>query len=117
MKKFLLASAFATSLIFGLPAAAQAHKVGIQVFFGYPHYSYRVGPGYVFRPGYGWYHPSQRYSARISCAEAKWSVRNRGYRNVSTIECGGSTYTFQASRNGYRRIVYVNARTGAVWRG
>ena len=67
----------------------------------------------------GHHHVGGRHHARfkMSCGEAKWSVRNRGYRNVSTVECNGATYTFRASRNGHRILVYVNARSGAVWRG
>ena len=49
--------------------------------------------------------------------EAKRIVRNNGFRNVATRECDGRTYTFTANRNGHRILVFVNSRTGAVWRG
>ena len=117
MKSLILASAFAASLVFGLPSAAEAHRVGFQFFFGMPHYGYNVGPGYRYRPGYGWYNPGYREAGRLSCGGAKSVVRNRGYRNVATIECRGRTYTFRATRNGERARVFVNSRTGAVWRG
>ena len=117
MKNLVFASAIAAALAIGLPSAAEAHKVGIQFFFGYPHYSYRVGPGYVYRPGYGWYWPGYRSRAQMSCGQAKWTVRNNGHRNVSTVECRGSTYTFRGTRNGRGYIIYVNSRSGAVWRG
>ncbi len=115
MKNLLLAAAFAASLAIGLPSAADAHKVRVLFFFGYPHYSYQVGPGYMYRPGYGWYWPGYR-QARLSCGQAKWNVRNNGYRNVSTVECRGATYTFRGTRNGRGYILYVNSRTGAMWR-
>jgi hypothetical protein len=54
---------------------------------------------------------------RLSCGEARRVVRNSGFRNVSTIECNGRTYTFEATRRGRDVTVYVNSRTGAVWRG
>ena len=117
MKRLLLASAFAASLALGLSSAAEAHKVGFQVFFGMPHYGYQVGPDYRFRDGYGWYRPGYRHANRISCGNAKATVRNRGYRNVSTVECRGATFTFRGSRNGHRYVLYVNSRSGAVWRG
>jgi hypothetical protein len=68
-----------------------------------------IGGGIVYDnyDGYG----------RLSCGEARRVVRNRGFRNVSTIECNGRTYTFEATRRGRDVTVYVNSRTGAVWRG
>jgi hypothetical protein len=115
MKSLFLATAFAASLAFALPTEAEAKVV---IYFGMPHYDYRVGPDYRYRDGYGWYRPSGIYGrARLSCGEAKWRVRNRGFRNVDTIECRGRTYTFEASRRGNRVIVYVDSRSGRVWRG
>ncbi len=119
MKNLFLASAFAASLAaFGLPSEAEAKVV---IHFGVPHYDYQVGPGYRYRDGYGWYEPGfidrPRFRGRLSCGEAKWRVRDRGFRNVRTIECDGRTYTFQARRGDRRIIVYVNSRSGAVWRG
>ncbi len=114
MNRLLLASAFAASLAFALPTAAEA-KTTVQIYLGYPHYDYQVDPDYRYRKGYGWYRPS--YSGRLSCNQARRQVIDRGFRRVSTIECRGSTYTFRAIRRGEPVRVYVNARTGAVWRG
>ncbi len=123
MNKFFLAAAVAASLVIGMPLAAEAHtKVGI--FFGFPHYGYQVSPDYQYRTGYGWYLPAYRYEqrryqsmARLSCGEAKWTVRQNGYRDVSTVECRGVTFTFRGTRNGNRHVLYVNSRTGGIWRG
>lgn len=115
MKSIILASAFAAALAIGLPAAAEA-KTSVKLYFGVPHYDYRVGPDYRYRDGWGWYQPSGIYRGRLSCGEAKWRVRNRGFRNVSTIECRGRTYTFEATRRGRDVTVYVDSRTGDVWR-
>lgn len=117
MKSLILASGLVASLALGLAAPAEAHKVGFQLFFGVPHYGYNVGAGYLYRPGYGWYNPGYRQVGRLSCGSAKSMVRERGFRNVSTIECRGRTYTFRATRNGRQATVLVNSRTGAVWRG
>ena len=120
MKSLILATAFAASLAtFGLPSEAEAKVI---IHLGFPHYDYQPGPDYRYRDGYGWYQPG--YSrpgyynrGRLSCGEAKWRVRERGFRNVRTIECNGRTYTFQARRGDRRITVYVNSRSGAVWRG
>jgi hypothetical protein len=116
MKSLFLATAFAVSVAaFALPTEADAKVV---VYFGTPHYDYQPGPGYRYRDGYGWYQPGGFYNrGRLSCGEAKSRVRDRGFRNVRTIECDGRTYTFQARRGDRRITVYVNSRSGAVWRG
>ena len=54
---------------------------------------------------------------RLSCGEARAKVLHSGFRNVSTVECNGRTYTFKARRGDRRVFVYVNSRSGAVWRG
>ena len=116
MKKILLASAFLGSLALGLPSAAEAHST-FKLYFGLPHYSYNVGPGYQYRRGYGWYNPGYNNRGRLSCGEARREVRSRGYNDIRTIECRGVTYTFRAWRNGRNHQLLVNSRTGAVWRG
>ena len=115
MKSIIIASVFAATLTMGLPVAAQA-DTDFKIYLGMPHYSYRVGPDYRFREGWGWYRPDVRYG-RLSCGEARRIVRRSGFRNVSTIECRGRTYTFEATRRGRDVTVYVNSRTGDVWRG
>lgn len=115
MKSILLSAALAASVLIGIPAAAEA-ATNVRIYLGIPHYTYQVGPDYVYRKGYGWYRPAG-VNNKLSCAQARDKVRNRGYRNVSTVECGGRTYTFRATRNGDRTRVYVNSRSGAVWRG
>ena len=116
MKKIVLASVFAAALAMGLPLAAEAHS-NVRIYFGMPHYGYQVGPDYRFRDGYGWYRPMGIYRGRLSCGEARRVVRNRGFRNVATIECNGRTYTFEATRRGRDVTVFVDSRTGDVWRG
>ena len=117
MKKFILASAFAAAISMGLPVGAQA-DTDVKVYFGgLPHYSYRLGPDYRFREGYGWYRPIGIHRGRLSCGEARARVRHSGFRNVDTIECNGRTYTFEATRRGRDVTVFVNSITGAIWRG
>ena len=112
MKKVLFAVAMTLGLASLAPHPAEA-DTKVRIYLGVPHYSYRVAPDYIYRPGWGYYRPA---NARISCSRARDLVQRRGYRNVDRIECSGATYTFRATRNGDRTRVYVNARTGAVWR-
>jgi hypothetical protein len=121
MKKTIIGLLAATALFGGLASVAEA-KVSIYLG-GVPYYDYQVGPDYRYYDGRGWYRYQPRYKfqygnrGRISCGEAKRIVRDRGFRNVATRECEGRTYTFTAKRNGHRILLYVNSRTGAVWRG
>jgi len=116
MNRLILATAFASTLAFALPLAAEAEaKTSVQIFLGVPHYNYQVGPDYRFRTGHGWYRSMNRN--RLTCNEARREVRDSGYRRVRTIECRGATYTFRAIRRGNPVVVYVNSRTGSVWRG
>jgi hypothetical protein len=116
MKNLLMALAVAAPMAFGLGMNGADAKTNVHIYLGIPHYSYQVGPDYVYRKGYGWYRPVPRYN-RLSCGEASRLVRNRGYYNVVARNCSGGTYAFRAMRNNRVVIVYVNARTGAVWRG
>ncbi len=119
MQKSLIALAAMVPLWTGFSAAADA-KANVQLFFGIPYYSEQVGPDYRYHDGRGWYRDryiEPVYRDRISCRDARQIVRENGYRNVSVRECSGRTYTFRATRRGRDVIVYVNSRTGAVWRG
>lgn len=113
MKRMLVAAMAAAAATFAVPTADSLADTKVRIYLGVPHYSYRVAPDYVFRDGYGWYRPAR---ARISCQRARNIVRNQGFRNVDRVECNGATYTFRGTKNGKRYAVYVNARTGGVWR-
>src|SRR5258705_894048 len=99
MRNIIVASAFAAALALALPTAADA-KTNVKIYLGVPHYSYQVGPEYLYRPNYGWYMPSGIHG-RLSCGEAKWRGRSHGFHNVSTIECQGRPYTFHPKRGGH----------------
>lgn len=119
MKKLLMTLVVAApiALGFGLGGATTADaKTSVNIYMGVPYYSYQVGPDYQFRKGHGWYRPGRPNHRKMSCNQARDLVRDRGYRNVQARNCGGQTYVFRATRNGRAVIVYVNSRTGAVWR-
>lgn len=119
MKSALFALAFSIPLALSLtPQTAEAHSdVSVRIFFGQPFYAYRAGPDYVYRPGWGWHRRSAAIRDKLSCAEARNLARQRGFNIVSTRECKGTTYTFRARYKGQSRLIYVNSRTGGVWRG
>jgi hypothetical protein len=117
MKQLLMALVVAAPVAFGLGGVTGAEaKTNVKIYLGLPHYSYQVGPDYMYRKGYGWYRPG-RHLNRLSCGEARQIIRKRGYRNLVARNCSGGTYVFRAVRNDRTAIIYVNARTGAVWRG
>jgi hypothetical protein len=121
MFKSLLVAGSITLSAFATAPDAEARS-NFTIYFGVPFYSYQVGPGWRYYDGYGWY-DYRRYGEfrgnrnRLSCRQARRLV-DRRYNNVRVRECNGRTYTFRAvTRNGKRVTVYVNSRTGAIWRG
>lgn len=100
----------------GVPSAANA-GTKVRIFLGVPYYSHRVAPDYRYRSDYGWYRPAVVVRGKMSCGAARDQVRGAGYHNISTVECGGGTYAFTGTRHGKRVGVFVNSRTGGVWRG
>jgi hypothetical protein len=115
MRKSILALAALVPLCFGMTSIAEA-KPKIVIHLGVPYYSYSLGPDYRFQPGRGWYRDRNWGNRRISCDRARNILRNNGYRNIAVRECDGPTYTFRATRNGNRVVLYVNARNGRFWR-
>jgi len=99
------------------------NSADFNVHFGVPFYSYRVAPGWRYYDGYGWYDYGRwgdvrrHRGDRLSCDAARRLVDRSGYDRVRTVECNGRTYTFKAlNRKGNRVTVYVNSRTGSIWR-
>jgi hypothetical protein len=118
MKSFLATALLALPLAFATlaPTAAPAEAgTSVRIFLGVPYYPYRVGPDYVYRSGYGWYRPGR--VGKMSCGQAANMLWRKGYNRPIARDCRGTTYVFSAWRNGRPLQVYVNARTGAVWRG
>jgi hypothetical protein len=121
-KSLLIAGGLALGAIAIAPEAEAHSRTGFSIHFGVPFYGYRVGPGWRYYDGYGWYDYGryghfQPYRNRLTCSQARRLV-NRRYDDVRVRECNGRVYTFRAeTRRGNRIIVYVNSRTGAMWRG
>lgn len=94
----------------------------VRVYFGVPFYAQRMGPDWRYYDGYGWYDYRRhgdfrgRIGNRLTCGQALRLVDRAGYNRVQARECEGRTYTFTARRNGRTVAVYVNSRTGDIWR-
>ena len=108
------------SIVTAFAGAADA-KTTVRVYFGVPFHTYQMGPGYRYYAGYGWYdyrrYPSFANRGNLSCSQARNIVRSAGYHDVRARDCQGRTYVFAGTRAGYRHVIYVNARSGGVWRG
>jgi hypothetical protein len=57
-----------------------------------------------------------RRGRRLKCWEARRILRDRGYREIDTLDCNGRIYRFEASRRGNSYLLGVNSATGAVSR-
>ncbi len=123
LKSMIVASGIALAALAVTPSAEAHSNSGFSIYFGIPFYSYRVGPEWRYYDGYGWYDYRRhgdfrgRVNNRLTCNQARRLVDRSGYNRVQVRECNGRTYTFRAVRNGKQFTVYVNSRTGGVWRG
>ena len=121
LRSLMIAGAVALGA-FGMTGAAEA-RTSVGIYFGVPFYDYQVGPGWRYYDGYGWYDYSRwgdfrrhHRNDRLSCREARRLV-DRRFDRVRVVECNGRTYTFRAeNRRGRKVTVYVNSRTGDIWR-
>lgn len=120
-RKLALAAGIACLAFGGVAAPTPAHA-DVRVYFGVPFHPYRVGPGWRYYDGYGWYDYGRYgafrpYRAKLTCGQARRLVDRRGYNNVDARDCSGRTYSFRATnRKGKRVTVYVNSYTGDMWR-
>lgn len=124
LKKLILAGSIALGAlgVLGSTATVTPAEAGVRVYFGVPFHPYRVGPGWRYYDGYGWYDYGRYgefrpYRARMTCGEARRLVDRSGYNEVVARDCVGTTYSFRATNyKGNRVNVYVNSYTGALWR-
>ena len=131
LKKFLLAASLAAAFTF----SAQVAEAKVNVIIGiggpgycYDHYdSFHCG-GYGYRPHPGFYDPYppsyddpyppayDPYDGydRVSCDEARWSLRERGYHDIRIRSCGGHYYVFIASKHHRAFVIKVSSRSGEI---
>ena len=123
-KKLLMAAGFAAA--FSLSAPIAEAKVNVTIGIGQPggycYYNYdpfRCGNyGYYPRPGYFVPHPGygygDDYGDRVSCREARGILRDRGFRDVQSINCGGRIHTFVARKRGEVFRIKIYSRNGQI---
>ncbi len=90
------------------------HLTDLQCEFRRRHFG-----GFDYGPRFHYYHRpyrSHRYVDKMSCSEARHSLRERGYRNISTRDCSGRFYSFNATRRGQAYRVNINAYNGQTSR-
>ena len=125
-KSILAVSAVAAAIVAFAPAAEAHHKkhhIYLNIGIGDP------GPGYYDpppppprRPRYVYEDPDFGYPGPgydeedygLSCGQGRRIVRNSGFYNVSTIECDGQNYKYDAERRGRSYVVKVDSRNGAI---
>ena len=120
-KKILMAAGVAAAVSLSAQVAEAKVKVHVDIWQpgGYCHYNYDPyrcgGYGYYPRPGYFVPHPDYDYRNRVSCSEARWIVRDRGFRDVRTVDCGGKTHTFIAKKKGGVFRIKVYSKNGRIY--
>ena len=125
-RKILMAASLATA--FSLSTHAAEAKVKVFLGVGGPDYCYRYynpvrcggGYGYYPDPGFydpypGFYDPYPDFYDRVSCNEARWIVRERGFRDVRTTSCGGKFHAFIAKKRGGIFRIKVYSRDGRIY--
>jgi hypothetical protein len=119
LKKFLMAAGLAAA--FSLSAQVAEAKVKVHIGIGQPggycYYNYDPfrcgGYGYYPYPEHFVPHPGYSYD-RVSCSEARWIVRERGFRDVRTTGCGGKFHVFIARKKGEIFKIKVYSRSGRI---
>ncbi len=125
--KGTLAAALVAAVISFAPAPASAHTdVRIGIGFGYwpggacgGHYAnrYRCWPRYRGGRWIPYYYPNNYYYAPayrgFSCREARWIVREQGFRRIRTESCG-RIHVFIGWRNGHPHLIKVRRSNGAI---
>lgn len=118
VKKFLMAAGLASA--FFLSAQVAEAKVNVTIGIGQPggycYYNYdpfRCG-GYGYYPRPGFYDPYPDSYDRVSCKEARWIVRERGFRDVRTASCGGKYHVFFGKKRGEIFRIKVYSRNGRI---
>ena len=117
-KKILLVAGLAAA--FCLSAQAAEAKVKVSIGIGAPgsycYYNYdpfRCG-SYGYYPHPGLFVPHPIFRGHVSCREATWMLRDRGYKNIYATDCVGSSYAFIAKKHGDKFRIKVNSYNGRI---
>jgi hypothetical protein len=111
LKSILTAAAVALPMTLVAAPSAQAD---VDIFLGFPHYDYNVGPGYRYRDGYGWYNPRRE---RLSCRQGARLLEREGFDVIRPVDCRGRNYAYRVeNRRGRLVTIVLNSRTGEYYR-
>ena len=121
LKKFLMAAGLAAAFTLS-PQVADAK---VKIIIGSPGYCYDYydpyrcgGHSYYPRPGnydpYPDFNDGPDFYDRVSCQEARWSLRERGYRKITTTSCGGKYHVFIAQKRGGIFKIRIYSRNGRI---
>lgn len=111
--KLVLASAVAIPLgLLGLSSAAMAASDWNPNSSYNPPYDIPIYKQTLHHPRAGVMH-----HAAMSCAAARQRVLDDGYRHVTTRECDGRTFVFNATRHGRAVVLHLDPRNGQVLHG
>jgi hypothetical protein len=98
-KSLIAATAVAAAVTMAAPVEQAQAKTNIDI-------DVNVGGGYGWYPGYNPY-PYKPYYG-VSCHTARKIVRNHGFYNVNTVDCGKPVYQYVAWKFGQPYKVRVN---------
>ena len=121
LKKFLMAAGLAAAFTLSPQVAEAKVKIIIgSLGYCYDYYDpYRCG-GHSYYPRPGIYDPYPDFNDgpdfydRVSCQEARWSLRERGYRKITTTSCGGKYHVFIAQKRGGIFKIRIYSRNGRI---
>lgn len=77
-----------------------------------------VDDPYFGEPDYGrdnyYDEPVRRYSGSVNCDEAVDMVRERGFRRVQAMSCGGKYHRITGIKRGQRFMIKIHRQSGQV---
>ena len=105
-------TALVLSIFLGVIATpASAHPSGFH--FGHGCSVWWDEPCYGFGDPFGW--REEELGFRVSCAEARKIVQDRGYQKVRAAKCGARQHQLTGWRNGKKYLIKVNGYNGDIW--
>lgn len=108
--KTILSAGVAAVLLAGLAGTAEAKK-GHSPYVEFEDFPFGE---HCMRIGHHRHCSIPTYSQRLSCDEARFRLKMKGYKNILTRDCSGNSYSFSAKKNGKRRLLTMNAITGRL---
>ena len=110
-KNLIAAGLIAATTLTAVPANAGGFS--FHLGHGGPSFGWSYGT-----PGYGWVHRDRRHHwghhRRLSPREVRWSLRDRGYRQIRFVDRRGPVYHVRAKKRHRTFALVISARTGEI---